>query len=163
MATFAFIKDNLFNRIFRKTQLEKQHNNYQKVCKDVEKADEFLKAVTRCNSLTQMVAIHKNIWGSGFRNKNIGPDECGMFRTNDILTMKPEEVFLGNIYGLWTFPIPEWDNNCNALFGANGFGINPGTRTYDLVLNQYRNLLQTNLMTIIQPEKDWLEQYRKCV
>ena len=158
-----FIKDNLFNRSFRKSQLEEQRTKYQKVSQEVEKADSFLRAVAKCDSLIQMVAIHKDIWGSGFRNKNIGPDEYGMFRTKDIPTMKPEEVFLGNIFGLWTFAIPEWENNRNALYGANGFGINPGTRTYDLVLNQYRNLLQSNLMAIIKPEKDWLEEYKKYV
>ena len=50
-----------------------------------------------------------------------------------------------------------------VLAGKDGFGINPGTRTYDLVLNQYRNLLHSNLMAIIKPEKDWLEEYKKYV
>lgn len=133
-----FVKDNLYNRIFRRTRLEEQRTKYQNVCKDVEKADELLRAVSRSNSLMQLLTLHN-------------------------LTMKPEEVFLGNIYGLWTFPIPDWENNRNALYGANDLGINPGTRAYDLILCQYRNLLQSNLTAIIQPEKDWMEEYKKYV
>ncbi len=154
-----FIRENLFNSVFRKKQIREQRKKYEQVCKTLSKADEFDKALERCDSLLKMLAIHKDMWGSGFRNKNIGPDDCGMFRTKDILSMGPGEVFLGDIYGLWTFPIPEWENQKNAIYGANGFGINPGTTTYELILGQYRRHLQSNLRAIVGPEKEWLEDW----
>lgn len=156
-----FLRENLYNRVFRKQQLKEQRKKYEQVCKRLAKADEFDKALAKCDSLLKMLAIHKDMWGSGFQNKNIGPDDCGMFRTEDILQMKPEEVFLGDIYGLWTFAIPEWENNRNAIYGQNGFGVNPGTRTYELILQQYRHHLQSNLHAIIRPEREWLEDWNR--
>lgn len=35
-------------------------------------------------------------------NPAICPDEHGMFRTSNIATMSMDDVFLGDIYGLWT-------------------------------------------------------------
>lgn len=68
-----------------------------------------------------------------------------MFRTKDIANMIAEEVFLGNIYGLWTFPIPEWEKRKEEKYGANGFGINPDIPLYNFPLNQYKQLLLQNL------------------
>ena len=156
------LRENLFNRIFRKEKLLKQRKEYERVCKRLQKADEFKKALERCDSLLKMVAIHKDMWNSGFQNKNIGPDKYGYFRTKSIPDMKPDDVYLGDIYGLFTFPIPEWENNWNALYGANGFGINPGTRTYDLILQQYRQHLKSNLLAMVSREKQWLEDWNNA-
>ena len=41
-------------------------------------------------------------------NHAICPDKYGMFRTSNIATMSMDEVFLGNIYGLWTHSLPFW-------------------------------------------------------
>ena len=38
----------------------------------------------------------------------ICPDEYGMFRTSNIATMSMDEVFLGDIYGLWTHSLTYW-------------------------------------------------------
>lgn len=156
------LRENLFNRIFRKEKLLKQRKEHERVCQRLQKADEFKKALERCDSLLKMIAIHKDMWNSGFQNKNIGPDECGYFRTKSIPDMKPDDVYLGDIYGLFTFPIPEWENNRNALYGANGFGINPGTRTYDLILQQYRQHLKSNLLAMVSREKQWLEDWNNA-
>ena len=156
------LRENLFNRIFRKEKLLKQRKEYERVCKRLQKADEFKKVLERCDSLLKMVAIHKDMWNSGFQNKNIGPYEYGYFRTKSIPDMKPDDVYLGDIYGLFTFPIPEWENNRNALYGANGFGINPGTRTYDLILQQYRQHLKSNLLAMVSREKQWLEDWNNA-
>lgn len=156
-----FLRETLFNRIFHKAELKKQRLDYERVCKTLAQADEFSKALDKCDSLIKMMAIHKDMWGSNFRNSNIGPNDCGYFRCKDILTMKPEEVYLGAIYGLNTFTIPQWEDNRNALYGANGFGLNPGVRLYDLILQQYRDHLKSNLLAIVQPEKEWLEEWNK--
>ena len=41
-------------------------------------------------------------------NHAICPDKYGMFRTSNIATMSMDEVFLGDIYGLWTHSLPFW-------------------------------------------------------
>lgn len=38
----------------------------------------------------------------------ICPDKYGMFRTSNIATMSMDEVFLGDIYGLWTHTLTFW-------------------------------------------------------
>ena len=73
--------------------------------------------------------LHKQMWAEGIRHANIGPNEFGIFRTDDIPTMKPSEVFLGNVYGLWTAPLNEWF----------------GTKDEHIIREQYRNHLSSNL------------------
>ena len=68
----------------------------------------YLSEISKAESLMDLFNIHKQMWTEGLRHANIGPDEFGMFRTNDISSMKPSEVFLGNVYGLWTAPLNEW-------------------------------------------------------
>ena len=155
------IRENIINKIFRSKQVTLQRKEYRQVSQSVGDAEDFLNAVRKCDNLIRMLNLHKLIWQNGFHDKAIAPDKYGVFRTENITTMKPDEVFLGNIYGLWTFPIPDWENQRNALFGTNGFGINPGTTVYSVVLDQYRNLLIKGLNNVIQQKKEWMEEYKK--
>lgn len=155
------IRENIINKIFRSKQVTLQRKEYRLISQSVGDAEEFLNAVRKCDNLIRLLNLHKLIWQNGFHDKAIAPDKYGMFRTENITTMKPDEVFLGNIYGLWTFPIPDWENQRNALFGANGFDINPGTTVYSVVLDQYRNLLIKGLNNVIQQKKEWMEEYKK--
>lgn len=41
-------------------------------------------------------------------NPAICPDQYGMFRTSNIATMSMDDVFLGNIRGLWTHTLTYW-------------------------------------------------------
>ena len=43
----------------------------------------------------------------------ICPDKYGMFRTSNIATMSTDEVFLGDIYGLWTHTLTYWLSSKN--------------------------------------------------
>ena len=155
------IRENIINKIFRSKQVTLQRKKYRQVSQSVGDAEDFLNAVRKCDNLIRMLNLHKLIWQNGFHDKAIAPDKYGVFRTENIVTMKPDEVFLGNIYGLWTFPIPDWENQRNALFGANSFGINPGTTVYSVVLDQYRNFLIKGLNNVIQQKKEWMEEYKK--
>lgn len=92
----------------------------------------YLADLSKAGSLMGLLDIHKKLWNDGIRHRNIGPDEFGMFRTGDIATMSPSQVFLGNVYGLWTAPLSEWI----------------GTKDERIILEQYRNHLMTNV--------DWL-------
>lgn len=43
-------------------------------------------------------------------SRSICPNKYGVFRTESIATMSPEEVFLGDIYGLWTHTLTFWQS-----------------------------------------------------
>lgn len=88
-------------------------------------------------TLLEMLALHKLIWALGLRNKNLGPDRYGMFRTSDILSMVPDEVYLGNFSGYFTHPIPVWEE------GRAG-----NEELYQEILSQYRKHLISNLNAI---------------
>ena len=79
----------------------------------------------------------------GFKNENTRPCKYGFFRTEDIETMRPDEVYLGDIYGLWTNNIPFWEEHRDETMAGNGFGIPGDTKCYDLILNQYRACLSS--------------------
>lgn len=92
----------------------------------------YLSEISKADSLMGLFDLHKRMWAEGIRHANIGPNEFGMFRTDNISAMKPSEVFLGNVYGLWTAPLNEW----------------VGTRDEHIIKEQYRSHLSSNV--------DWL-------
>lgn len=57
-----------------------------------------------------------------------------MFRTNNIITMTPQEVYLGNIYGLNTYSLAKWNDY--------------SYEEYDMIFNQYKRHLILNLKSI---------------
>ena len=142
------IRKTLWNRMFHKKQLQKQRQEMERLQQIIDKADDYIEHLEKCNDLRLLLNIHKDMWGSGLRNKNIGPNEFGMFRTKDIPQMKAEEVYLGDIYGLWTFTIPEWEKEKEHKYGDNGWGINPDTTVYELIVRQYRHHLISNVKAI---------------
>lgn len=157
MLPMKIYRRNWFNRLFRREQLRAQEDEYLRVSKRLKKADELYDQASRCGSLIRMVAIHKEMWADGFRNRHIGPGP--MFRTKNIETMEPKQVFLGNIFGLFTLPVPAWEKKKSERYGENGFGIKPDTRIYKLVLKQYRKVLTTNLTAVTASERRWMEEY----
>lgn len=93
---------------------------------------ELVRRINNSNSLLELLECHKFAWSQGFQNKNLGPNKYGMFRTNSIPEMTPEEVYLGNIWGLWTQNIPFWES-CND------------EKVYKIIFNQYQRLLKSNI------------------
>lgn len=115
----------------RKQELIQQRNENDK---KREYCEYFINQVKSTNSLNTLLNLHKLIWACGFRNNNLGPDKFGMFRTNDIIKMTPQEVYLGNIEGLFTRTLADWSNNPKE--------------EYQIVLEQYRKHLISNLTAI---------------
>ena len=70
---------------------------------------------------------------------SVCPDKYGVFRTEDIATMSPDDVFLGGIYGLFTQNIIMWE-----LYKKND------KEAYNIVLNQYYNLLKSGKFRMLQ-------------
>ena len=94
----------------------------------------FIPKVEQCESLYDLYEVHVRLWDAGIQHPNFGPNKFGMFRTDDISTMKPEEVYLGGVYGLWTKPLPEWDFQEDKK----------------LVIFQYKYLLLSNLKWMLE-------------
>lgn len=155
------LKQTLWNRIFHNKRLQKQQLEVERLKHIVISADDFLQQLNICNDLQVMLRLHKEVWESNIRNKNIGPCEYGMFRTKNILSMKAEEVYLGNIYGLGTFSIPTWEQQKGNIYGeaATTWGLTPDVTLYEIVCNQYRHHLVSNVIDIRNKAIASLEQY----
>ena len=70
---------------------------------------------------------------------SVCPDKYGVFRTKDIATMSPNDVFLGGICGLFTFNITTWE-----LYKKTD------KEAYNIVLNQYYRLLKAGKSRMLQ-------------
>ncbi len=150
-------RETLWNRIFHHKELREQET--QRICAQriIDTADQFLDDLQNCNELRGLIYIHRECWKAGFNNKNLSPNEHGMFRTKDIAEMKAEEVYLGDMYGLWTFNVPAWEKQKDKPYGINNWGIMPDTTVYQLVVNQYRKLLMLNIMSIKREKEKLLK------
>lgn len=144
------LKENLWNRVFHSKQLQAQRQERIRLWCLINNAAKAIEKIEKATTLRELLDIHKEMWNDGLRNINLGPNEYGMFRTKDIADMKAEEVFLGDIYGLWTHTLPFWEKKREEPFGHNVLGIPPETTLYDLVMNQYRCLLRNNAKDIME-------------
>ena len=159
------IRETLWNRLSRREEIRRQREEKHRQQHIIDVAGDFIKTLEESKDLTTILRIHKDIWGSGLRNKNIGPNTYGMFRTKDITQMKAEEVFLGNIFGLFTYSIAVWVKNDSATqpFGANDYGIDPESTVYDVIVWQYRNHLISNIKAIRNEAERYIKEYNeKC-
>lgn len=123
----------LTNKI-KKQNKETQSNLYFENLKKKEYINVLINDLNKTKSLYELLHIHKLAWAIGFKNNNLSPNKYGMFRTNDILTMTAQDVYLGNIDGLWTRTLADWSNNSKE--------------EYQIVFNQYKTLLYSNLKEI---------------
>lgn len=102
-------------------------------------SDLLMEKAARATSLPELLEIHKASARYGILNKNIDSDKYGMYRTDDIVNMTGDEVYLGDIYGIWT-------NTLNTFESMKDSDHN----VYSQILNQYRGQLTSNLKAINQ-------------
>lgn len=152
-------KNNWWNRYFHKETLEKEQRKYRKLKKLLSVYPQYFDDIVNSKSLLQLVDLHKQIWKAGFRNVNLGPCEWGMFRCEDINTMDPSNVYVGNIFGLFTHSIPEWEKFRDEIMGPNGFGIPRDTKIYDLLLDHYKCVLKSNMNAIRSAALEYTSEY----
>lgn len=156
-------KNNLWNRLFHQKEVKANKKLKERTERLISVAPEYIQKigdvdfihgnpdsvkVTGLTSLFDVLDVHKEIWAEGFQNENIGPDKYGMFRTESIGEMIPQEVFLGNIYGLFTKPIPFWEEFKNEGKMGGGYEIYKYLTTYQIVLMQYKHHLTSNIEAI---------------
>ena len=170
------IKNNLWNRLFHakdvkanvelKSRLQKLVNLAPDFISRIgyvsyQEGDEDSARVTGSTSLMELLSIHKELWDAGFQNENLGPCHYGMFRTESIPDMKPDEVWLGNIYGLFTKNVPFWEKYKDEGKTGGGFVIYEYLTVYQIVLSQYKRLLSSNVKAIEKNAAEQLEELKR--
>lgn len=154
-------KNNLWNRIFFKEEVRKNKEDAELQLTLSKNGARIINAIEKCDSLYELMNIHKEAWIIGFQNENLGPDKYGMFRTENIPTMQPSEVFLGGIWGLFTHAIPFWEERKSQPYGCNDFNMDPEISLYGIVLDQYKRLLISNIEDIWNKAERLLVVYKK--
>ena len=140
-------KNNFWNRLFHKNEVVTNQIQYELYKKQLTIAQQFLTGIKNAKDLNTLFNFHKSAYSSGF-TKNLGPCQYGMFRCSDITTMTPHQVFLGGIWGLNTNAIPYWEQYVDEPYGVNGFGIDENQSLYEMILNQYKNHLISNILAM---------------
>ena len=143
---------NFWNKLFHAEQLKAEFSKFIKAESILGFANEVLERIETAKSLYDLVEAHKFMWEKNFRNENLAPCKWGMFRTENIPEMKPEEVYLGGIYGLWTHTIPQWENCKEDEADA-----------YRKIFNQYKMLLKSNYYKIVDDARTYKYAYSGCV
>ena len=119
-----------------------------------DKCTKWLKVVNNIpdnsESLIKLFNAHQGMWRDGIRNKNIGPDPYGMFRTDDIEKMYPFQVYLGNIDGLFTNTLEFFENEKDKVLARQKAEGKPLVLPdfYSTVYKQYRHHLASNIRDI---------------
>ena len=152
----------MWNRIFHNKEIKKNIAECNKFLTWNNQGQQFLDAIGKAISLYRVLDIHRDAWGTGFQNENIGPCAYGIFRTKNISKMTAEEVYLGGIWGLCTYNLPFWEKHKDDKYGCNGFGLDENTSLYELILNQYKNILTSNIKAMMQQAKAELHLYAQA-
>lgn len=150
-------KNNAWNRLFHKAEVQKnvkQMSIYTKQCLE---GQGFLYEIEGSNTLITLMNIHKDAWGTGFQNENIGPCPYGVFRTLDILSMTPDQIYLGGIRGLATKPVSFWEEHKEDKYG---FGIDENLSLYEMIVDQYRKLLSSNIRAMFNRARNNYPYYK---
>lgn len=155
--------NNLFNRIFHKKELAELKKQALIYKKQLEYGVQIIAAIHKCNSLIELVELHKLAWANEFKNENLAPQRYGIIRSNSIEELTPNQVFLGGIWGLNTYSIPFWEERKGHKYGCNGFGLDPNTDLYTLILNQYKSLIVSNVQALYAKAKNEYSKYKQYV
>lgn len=147
-------KNNIWNRIFHTRNINKNVENYKLQQSLVNNYENWLIKIDTANTLSECMILHKRIWRAGFQNKNLAPDEFGMFRTKDINTMTINEVYLGGIYGLNTLTIAQWEEHSEDMYDSE-------CTCYSLILESYKKHLRLNILDIQKKASELVKQYQK--
>ncbi len=153
-------KNNKWNRLFHKAEVRKNMKQMTIYTKQCLEGQRFLDKIEDTNNLITLMNIHKDAWGTGFQSECIGPCPYGVFRTLDILTMTPDQVYLGGIYGLNTKPITYWEEHKEDKYGCNGFGLDENLSLYELIVDQYKKLLSSNIRAMFTTAKYEYSYYK---
>ncbi len=166
-------KNSRWNRLFHKEETKANIERKKRAEKLISLAPEYIQKigevsytegnsdsarVTGVTSLLDVLAIHKEAWSRGFQYENIGPNSYGMYRCESIETMTPSQVFLGDIFGLFTKNIEFWERYKDEGKSGGGYPIYEYLTVYEIVLRQYKHQLSSNIKAIAENAKKELSQ-----
>jgi hypothetical protein len=142
------IRNNWWNKIFHPKAL-KEYQEWKEVAKAIVGwKGQLHQDLKRAKTLQDLINVHKHIWDIGYRNRNIAPCPWGMFRCESIPQLTLDTLYLGDIWGLWTNTGRFWEEHKGETMAGNGFGIEPNMKVYDLIMQQYRHHLKSNIDAI---------------
>ena len=142
------VRNNLWNKIFHSKAL-KEYQEWKKIAGSIIGWNKQLNEdLARAKTLQNLIDIHKHAWDIGYQNSNIAPCVWGMFRCNSISELTLDTLYLGDIWGLWTNNGTFWEEHKDETMAGNGFGIDPNKKCYDLIMQQYRQHLRSNINAI---------------
>lgn len=116
----AFIAFLLFTDYRSKIHQKEMNESRKKLIKC------YIEAINQCADLVKVYRLHVRLWKDGLQHPDFSPSQHGMFRTNNISAMMPDEVYLGGICGLTTHNLIYWDTESDD---------------YNIVLTQYKTRL----------------------
>ena len=142
------IRNNWWNKIFHSKAL-KEYQEWKKEANSIIGWNKQLhEDLTRAKTLQDLIDVHKHAWNIGYQNSNLGPCEWGMFRCKSIPELTLDTLYLGDIYGLWTNNGRFWEEHKDETMAGNGFGIAEDKLVYDIIMQQYRQHLRSNINAI---------------
>lgn len=142
------IKDNLWNRLFHSKKLEAYKEWKEKANAIIGWNKQLNEDLMRAKTLQDLIDVHKYAWQVEYQNSNLAPCPWGMFRCKSIPELTLDTLYLGDIWGLWTNTGKFWEEHKDETMDGNGFGINPEKKVYDLIMQQYRQHLRSNINSI---------------
>lgn len=154
------IRNSLFNRLFHHRTISSNIKKLEDIKSTLWNHPYLIEALNECTTLTELLNIHKQAYAAGYNNKNLSPNKFRMFRTTSISDMKPSEVFLGNIYGIWTNTLEFFESlphqNKTHFERTEIFPID----SYSLVFNQYYLHLLSNIEAMYESYQKILEEFK---
>ena len=142
------VRNNLWNKIFHSKALKEYQEWKEKANAIIGWNKQLNEDLKRAKTLQDLINVHKHAWDVGYRSSNLGPCPWGMFRCDCIPMLTLDNLYLGDIWGLWTNPGRFWEEHKNETMAGNGYGITPETKVYDLIMQQYRSHLRSNINAI---------------
>lgn len=144
------IKDTWWNRTFHAKELSAYKAKKRTWTAMIGWKRQLDQNLEKANSLQGLINVHRFAWTIGYQNLNLGPCPWGMFRCDNILDLDLGSLYLGDIYGLWTFKGSDWEASKGKQMGPNSYNIPEETLVYDLIVRQYRRHLQANFNHLVQ-------------
>ena len=137
-------KNNIFNRLFNKAEVAantKVVARYRSILSNFEK---YYNLIENAESLEDLLRIHKELFPI-YACRNLDVDQYGMFRADKVENLTIDNVYLGNINGLWTKTIRYWET----------------TPEVGVVFDQYADMLTSNMFALKQEALKNLPTYNK--
>jgi hypothetical protein len=139
------IRNNIWNKIFHPKKLKAYKEWKEKAHSIIGWNKQLNEGLRRASSLQELINVHKHAWEIGYNNSGISPCPWGMFRCNSIPELTLDNLYLGDIWGLWTNSGKFWEEHRDENIGTNSFGIDPTKKIYDLIMEQYKFHLKSNI------------------